>query len=140
MGIVTDTVIGTIGKVIDRVLPDQAAKDAAKLALLQLNQTGELAQLTADASLAQGQIATNTAEAGSSSLFVSGWRPFIGWVCGSGLAYQFVLAPVASWAAALAGHAVAMPALDLSTLLTLLLGMLGLGGLRTVEKINKVAA
>ena len=140
MGIVTDTVVGTLGKVIDRVLPDPAARDAANLALLQLNQTGELAQLTADTDLGKGQLAVDAAEASSTSPFVSGWRPFIGWVCGAGLAYQFVIAPVMSWAAALFGHAIAMPVLDLSTLLTLLLGMLGLGGLRTVEKINKVAA
>ena len=55
------------------------------------------------------------------------------------MAYQFVFAPLLTWGAALLGHPVVTPTLDLSTLMTLLLGMLGLGGMRTVEKLNGVA-
>lgn len=128
------------GKVIDRVLPDPAAKQAAQIELLKLAQTGELARLTAETDLAQGQIAVNQAEATNGATFVSGWRPFVGWVCGSGLGLQFLISPLLSWGAAMAGHPVAVPSLDLSTLLTLLAGMLGLGGLRTVEKLSGVAA
>lgn len=124
------------GKLIERLIPDPAAKAQAALELLRLQQSGELAQLTADTDLAKGQLAVNQAEAGNPSVFVSGWRPFIGWVCGSGLAYQFVFSPLLTWAAALVGHPVATPTLDMSTLLTLLLGMLGLGGMRTMEKLN----
>ncbi|SDC49529.1 Holin of 3TMs, for gene-transfer release [Sphingomonas sp. YR710] len=128
------------GKVIDRVLPDPAAKQAAQIELLKLAQTGELARLTAETDLARGQIAVNQAEAANGATFVSGWRPFVGWVCGSGLGLQFLIAPLLSWGAAMAGHPVAVPSLDMSTLLTLLAGMLGLGGLRTVEKLSGVAA
>lgn len=82
------------------------------------------------------QIAVNQAEAASPKIFVAGWRPFIGWVCGVGLAVQFLVNPLATWIATLAGHPIAFPVLDLGTLLTLLLGMLGLGTMRTFEKVN----
>lgn len=128
------------GKLIDRLIPDPAQKASAALELLRLRQSGELAQLAAETDLASGQIAVNQTEAVNEATFVSGWRPFVGWVCGSGLGIQFLVAPLLGWAAAMAGHPVAVPSLDLSTLLTLLTGMLGLGGLRTVEKLSGVAA
>ena len=130
---ITDVIIGMGGKILDRVLPDQAARDEAKLKLLQLAQDGELATLKADTDLALGQLEVNKAEAASSSFFVSGWRPFIGWVCGLGLLYQFLLRPI--FAALLGG---VWAELDMGTLLTLLMGMLGLGGLRTFEKVQGV--
>lgn len=127
------------GKLIDRLIPDPAQKQAAALELLKLQQSGELARLTAETDLAKGQLGVNLAEASNPNLFVSGWRPFIGWICGSGLGYAFLIRPIASpWAQKYLGAP--MEALDMSTLGTLLFGMLGLGGMRTVEKINGVAA
>jgi len=120
-------------KVLDRVLPDPAQQAAAKLELLKLQQNGELAQIT-------GQMEINKAEAASSSLFVSGWRPSIGWICGAGFAVQFVIGPLAEWGSALAGHPVKFPQMDTGTMMPLLLGMLGLGGLRTAEKLADKAA
>lgn len=127
------------GKVIERVFPDPVQRDAAKLELLKMQQSGELAQLTADTELAKGQLAVNEAEAGNASLFVSGWRPAVGWVCAAGLASQFLVAPLATWGAALAGHPIVFPELPMETLLTLLFGMLGLSTNRTMEKIKGVA-
>jgi len=119
------------GKLIDKLIPDPVAKAQAQLELVKLQQSGELAVLTADTQLATGQLEVNKIEAASSNIFVSGWRPFIGWICGVGLGTQFVVAPlVANW--------YAIPQLDLEMLITLLLGMLGLGGMRTFEKIKKV--
>lgn len=86
----------------------------------------------------QGQIDTNKVEAANPNMFVAGWRPYVGWVCGTGFAIQFVVAPIAEWGAALAGHPVKFPELDIDTLLTLLGGMLGIGGLRTYEKTKGV--
>lgn len=122
-----------VTSIVNKIWPDatQAQKDALQREMTQLQMEQAMAQMQAD---------TNKAEAGNASMFVAGWRPFIGWVCGSGLAYQFMLEPLATWVAALAGHPVVMPALDLSTLMTLLLGMLGLGGMRTVEKLNGIKA
>ncbi len=99
----------TIGlKVVDRVLPDPAAKQAAQLELLKMQQQGDLAQLAADTDLAKGQLAVDQAEAANPNLFVSGWRPFIGWVCGSGLAFQFMVHPV------LVGFGMKLPDLDMA--------------------------
>jgi hypothetical protein len=97
------------GKLIERLIPDPAAKAQASLELLKMQQDGTLAQLTADTDLAKAQLAVNQVEAGSTSVFVSGWRPFIGWTCGSGLAYQFVASPLLTWLAALVGHPSSRP-------------------------------
>lgn len=121
------------GKVLDRVLPDPAQQAAAKLELMKLQQNGELAQIV-------GQMEINKVEAASSSVFVSGWRPGIGWVCGAGFAVQFVIGPLAEWGSALAGHPVKFPTMDTGTMMPLLLGMLGLGGLRTAEKLQDKAS
>ena len=121
------------GKVLDRVLPDPAQQAAAKLELLKLQQNGELTQIA-------GQMEINKVEAASSSLFVSGWRPAIGWICGAGFAVQFVIGPLAEWGSALAGHPVKFPQMDTGTMMPLLLGMLGLGGLRTAEKLADKAS
>ena len=120
-------------KVLDRILPDPAQQAAAKLELMKLQQNGELAQIT-------GQMEINKVEAASSSIFVSGWRPSIGWVCGAGFAVQFVIGPLAEWGSTLAGHPVKFPQMDTGTMMPLLLGMLGLGGLRTAEKLADKAA
>lgn len=133
-----DDIISTGLKIIDKVIPDPAQKDAAKLALLQLQQSGELAELEANVKLATAQTDTNKTEAANASIFVSGWRPFIGWTCGIGLSVQFLVGPLLTYAADLYGHPLAFPQLDTGTLMTLLVGMLGLGGYRTFEKINGV--
>jgi hypothetical protein len=122
-----------ITALIDRLVPDKVANDAAKAELGKMALNGELQAVA-------GQIQVNLAEAGSRSVFVSGWRPFVGWVCGVGLVTQFLVCPLFTWGSALAGHPTTFPSLDMGTLLTLLAGMLGLGGLRTYEKLNGVAA
>jgi len=121
------------GKVMDRLWPDPVQAAAAKLELFKLQQSGELAQIA-------GQMDVNKAEAANPNVFVSGWRPFIGWVCGLGFGVQFVFGPLAEWGSALYGHPVKFPPMDTGTMMPLLLGMLGLGGLRTAEKIQGVAA
>jgi len=82
------------------------------------------------------QAAINEAEAKSSSLFVSGWRPFVGWVCASALAINYVIQPIAQWIVTIRHIGLALPTLDLSTMMPVLIGMLGLGVMRTVEKNN----
>jgi hypothetical protein len=99
----------------------------------------ERAQLAAALALVQGQMDTNKAEAANPSVFVSGARPFIMWICGVGLGMQFLVSPTIQWGAALFGKTVVLPPLDIGTLMTLLLGMLGLGGMRTFEKFKGVA-
>lgn len=132
-------VAGIGGKLIDRLWPDPAQAAAAKLELLKMQQTGELAQLAADTDLMKSQAAINAAEASSGSLFVAGGRPFLIWVCGSAFASQYVIGPLASWIAALTGHPIVYPQLDMNTMMPVLLGVLGLSGMRTYEKVTGTA-
>jgi hypothetical protein len=121
------------GKLIDRLWPDPAQRDAAKLELLRLQQSGDLAVIT-------GQMAINQVEAASPSGFVSGWRPAIGWVCGAACGWNWIGLPMLKAALLLVGGpAIALAPADLSEMLPVLMGMLGLGVLRTTEKIKGVA-
>jgi hypothetical protein len=126
---ILDSVLNIGAKILDRVIPDKAEREKAQAELVKMQLNGELSQLA-------GQLEINKAEASHQSVFVAGWRPFIGWVCGVALCYQFVLRPVITWAVPSLGYTVAeMPGLD-DNLWELMFGMLGLGGLRSYEKIK----
>ena len=128
-------------QLIDRLFPDKAQADAAKLQMLQLQQSGELAQMQATTDLAKAQIAVNTAEATNGSAFVSGARPFILWICGFALAYSAIFEPIARFVATVMyKYTGAFPVLDTTITMQLLFGLLGLGTMRTVEKIKGVAS
>lgn len=132
--------LGIGSKIFDKVFPDPVQRDAAKLELLKLQQSGELAQLTADTNLMIEQIKVNAAEAQNPSLFVSGWRPAIGWVCGAACGWNWIGLPVAKVIAVILGHPIDLAPADLTEMLPVLMGMLGLGGLRTIEKLQGRAA
>lgn len=100
----------------------------------------EKQQLAAAVSIVQGQMDINKEEAKNPSIFVSGWRPAIGWVCGAACAWNWIGLKIALFIAAYMGHALNIQAADVSEMMPVLLGMLGLGGLRTVEKLNDKAA
>lgn len=100
----------------------------------------EKQQLAAAVMVVQGQLDINKAEAGNPSIFVSGWRPFIGWMCGVACAWNWIGLPVLKAVMAAVGHPITISPADLTEMLPILIGMLGLGGLRTAEKINGVAA
>jgi hypothetical protein len=87
----------------------------------------------------KAQIEVNKVEAGSTNLFVSGWRPSVGWVCSIALCYHFVLQPLLMFVLSAVGKPVDLPVFDMSTLTTILLGLLGLGGMRSFEKVKKSA-
>ena len=127
------------GKLIDKIWPDPEQANKAKIKLMELHQTGELATLAAETDLAKGQQAINTIEAGHKSLFVAGWRPFIGWTCGCAFAYHFIAQPILLFVFAIFGIKVDLPVFEMTALLTVLGGILGIGGLRTVEKLKKVS-
>ena len=122
---------------IDRLFPDPAAKAAAQLELLKMQQAGELAHLAAETDLAKLQIQTNIEEAKSTNWFVAGWRPGIGWVCGAGLAYAALVEPFARFAAKVwFGYVGEFPIISTDLTLQILMGMLGLGAMRSAEKIK----
>jgi hypothetical protein len=91
------------------------------------------------AEINKAQLEVNKVEAGSTSRFVSGWRPFIGWVCGIALCYHFVLQPVLVFLFYSFGHPMDLPVFNMETLTTILMGMLGLSTLRSAEKIKRSA-
>jgi len=99
----------------------------------------EKQQLAAAVMIVQGQLDINKAEAANPSVFVSGARPFILWVCGFGCAWNWIGLPVAKFALIMFGVSIQMSPADLSEMMPLLLVMLGLGGFRTIEKIQGVA-
>lgn len=139
------SLIPILGSVLDKVIPNAAEREKAKLEIqlkLAENET-ELVKLFAAND--QGQIEINKEEAKSNSLFVSGWRPFVGWTCAVGTAWAFVVKPVADWAIALASRfypqliGFTTPVLNTGELMSLLLGLLGMGAMRTYEKFKGVA-
>jgi hypothetical protein len=125
--------IGPVTDILDKFVQDKDQKAALA------HEIATMAEQHAQA-LALAQIEVNKAEATSSSVFVAGWRPFIGWTCGTALAWHFVLEPMIGAALAWAGaDAPELPAFDMQSLMTILTGMLGLGGLRTFEKYKGVS-
>jgi len=72
-------------------------------------------------------------------MFVSGWRPAVGWICATGMGFNFICVPLGNFGCALAGVDVSLPALDLSEMMPVLMGMLGLGAMRSFEKTKGVA-
>lgn len=126
-----------LNSILSRVLPAEKISEADRL---KLSQDLTMALLEKDNQQVMAQLLINQEEAKHDSIFVAGWRPFIGWVCGSAFAYTFIIQPMAvfvivstKWAAP------PLPTLDMAPMLTVLGGMLGLGALRTYEKTKGVA-
>lgn len=116
---------------IDSLFTSDDERAAAKFKLMELEKSGELAQ-----------IKVNMKEAEHTSLFVAGWRPFIGWTCGLAFAWTFLLYPMMTFAVVAFGIPVPLhllPVMDLSQMMPVLLGMLGLGAMRSWEKREGVA-
>jgi len=89
--------------------------------------------------LAKAQIEVNKVEAASSSLWVSGWRPAVGWVCVLGMCGNFMVIPFSNFVLALLEINVSIPLVELDTMMPVLMGMLGLGAMRTFEKTKGVS-
>ena len=123
--------IAPIAGLLDKFVEDKDQKNA--LAHEIATMTEKYAQENALA-----QMAVNKAEAASSSIFVSGWRPATGWVCVLGMAGNFIVTPFANFVLALLEVEVVIPLVPLDTMMPVLLGLLGLGGLRTLEKTKGV--
>ena len=120
--------IGPVTGLLDKFVEDKDAKNAMA------HEIATMAERAAHEA-AMAQVEVNKAEAQHRSIFVAGWRPFIGWTCGVALAYHFVLAPLIVFGVAWSGAEIPeIPTFDMDSLMTVLLGMLGLGGMRTFEK------
>mgnify|MGYP003137120605 CR=1 len=125
------SLLPVVGDVLDRFFPNKEEKEKAAREI-----EAKLAEHLAKIDLAQLEV--NKQEAAHRSIFIAGWRPFVGWTCGLALFYTYVAQPIAMFVMAQTGDLVQLPHLDLSTMMPVLLGMLGLGGLRTYEKFKGV--
>lgn len=126
-------VSGLADSVVKRIWPDATEIEKAKLDQLKAEMQNEFNTVL-------GQLDINKAEATSSSVFVSGWRPFIGWVCGASLAYVGLVEPIGRFlATVIFAYTGIFPVIDTNLTMQILMGLLGLGGLRTFEKSKGVA-
>lgn len=122
--------IATAAKgMVDRIWPDKTEVEKAKLAAIMQDSMNEF-------NLVAGQLEINKVEAASTNWFVAGWRPFIGWICGAGLGYQFLFMPIMNGIIKAIWHTAPFAALDVATLVSCVSGLLGLGTLRSVEKVK----
>ena len=123
--------VGVLAKDIRAAIPGEISpekKAEIEQKLLELESASE-----------QAQAEINKVEASHPSLFVAGWRPFIGWVCGAGLAYHFLFHPLLLWAVSVFKLSIIPPILNTDALMGLVSAMLGLGGMRMWEKFKGVA-
>ena len=136
IGDIIGAIIGPVKDIISEVVVDKDKRDQINLELDKLEAEGEVR--IHDEIMAQ--IDVNKTEAASGSLFVAGWRPFVGWVGGAGLAYAAILQPLMTWIAMVEGYKGSFPVFDTNLLMTVLGGLLGLGSLRTYEKVKGVGS
>lgn len=126
------TIGGTILKLVEKLIPDQDVRDQ----ILLHEHTYEDIK---DLQIALKQLEVNREEAKSRSLFVSGWRPFVGWMCAIAFCYHVLVVPLVVFVASIIGHAIPLPSFDIGMLSNILMGMLGLGMMRSYEKKHRVA-
>lgn len=117
-----------VGTVINDFVETEEEKKAAEVLLMKVQQEPD-----------KWQAKINMIEARHRTIFVAGWRPFIGWICGTGLGMNFVFFPLMEWLSALFGHFIKRPDMDTGALMTLVISLLGLGATRTYEKMKGVA-
>jgi hypothetical protein len=122
-------------KVIDKLVPDREAAAKMKYDTLKLQQEGAFKEIDADLQVMLAQAKINEAEASSSDAFRGSWRPAVGWVCVTGMAWTYVASPLLGWLSAAQGWPLP-PTIDTFDLLIMLGGMLGFGGMRSFERIK----
>lgn len=120
-----EALIGPVAGLLDKFIPDKDKANALAHEIATMSQKHAQESVLA-------QLEVNKVEAAHKSLFVAGWRPFIGWICGLGLLYNVLIAQILSiW--------FTVPEVDPSLLTPVLMGMLGMGAMRSYEKVKRVA-
>ncbi len=117
--------VSAVGNVVDQLFTSDDERAQAALLMEKLRQQPQILQAE-----------INRIEASHRSLFVAGWRPFIGWVCGLGFLWAFILHPLFLWLVAVRGLAITPPEIMTDNMMELVLALLGLGTLRSVEKMT----
>lgn len=131
-----DTIIAEGLKIVNKFIKDPQEAAKAQIQMLEIKQSTEFKQIESALQEKQMQADVNKVEASNEHLFVSGWRPFIGWVCGCSIALQFLVFPLLSWGFGFAGYAISFPELPSEMLYGMIFGMLGIGGMRSYEKVK----
>ena len=126
------TLIGPVSSLLEKFIPDKDLRSRLSHEIATMAEKNAHEQIKA-------QLEINKTEAQHNSLFVSGWRPAVGWTCCLGMAANFLIIPMTNFALALASSNISIPLIDLETMLPVLLGMLGLGGMRSFEKSKGVS-
>ena len=124
------TLVGPVTGLLDKFIEDKDQKNALAHEIATMSEKHHQ-------ELMKSQIEVNKVEAANSNLFVSGWRPFIGWTCGLGMFGNFITIPFANFVLALLEIAIVIPLVPLETMMPVLMGMLGLGAMRSYEKTRK---
>ena len=127
---ILDALIGPVTGLLDKFIEDKDQKSALAHEIATMSQ-----KYAQESALAQVEV--NKVEAAHKSLFVSGWRPFIGWTCGLGMFGNFITIPFSNFVLALLELDIVIPLVPLETMMPVLMGMLGLGAMRTFEKTRK---
>ncbi len=128
-----DGIVGSLSALIEKFIPDKEKAAEAAQAI-----QAELLKQQGDENA--GQIEINKVEAGSATLFVSGWRPFIGWVCGAGFVWAAVLQPIVTLIMTYCDHSFVAPAIQTAVLESTMFGMLGLGAMHSFDKYQGTTA
>jgi hypothetical protein len=126
------SLVGPVTGLLDKFIEDKDQKAALAHEISTMSEKHAL-------ELAKGQMEINKVEASNANLFVSGWRPFIGWTCGLGMFGNFITIPFANFALALLDIEITIPLVPLETMMPVLMGILGLGAMRTYEKKTGVS-
>jgi len=117
--------VSAVGNVVDQLFTTDEERAQAAILMEKIRQKPQILQAE-----------INRVEASHRSLFVAGWRPFIGWVCGLGFLWAFLLHPLFQWGLVIAGLEITPPDINTDSLMQLVLALLGLGTLRSVEKMT----
>jgi hypothetical protein len=120
-----EALIKPVARILDKFIVDKDLKEKLEHEIKLEIQKANIAQ-----------IEVNKAEALHRTVFVAGWRPFIGWTCGLALAYHFILQPIIVFTMSVNGLDYDLPEFDMGSLMTIVLGLLGLGGMRSFEKLK----
>lgn len=114
---------------VSKFVPDKTIQEQEAFAV-------QIQKLADAAAVEKAQSSIDQVEAASTSLFVAGWRPALGWVCGVSFAWQFVIMPIVLFLQTSFGVHIVPPVFDTATMNQVLMGMLGLGAMRTYEKVQ----
>jgi hypothetical protein len=133
--------VGSIIEAVGKIAGDLITTDKERLEMEVEQRKLDLEEKRINQATDLAQLEVNKEEAKSSSFFVSGWRPFIGWGCGIAFIYSALIEPICRFVATtIFLYNGSFPVIDSDLTMQVMLGMLGLGAMRSYEKKSGVAS